>query len=164
MSDPFSGRVCHLKEDGVYIFRKWNGELVYSKNIGDIAKAWFPEVDAADVKVAVQKGVIPRASSVHFLPSSGPVENYDDVFHDAPDQPINSFTGYRVHQHQSPSSDESVSIKVIYSLVMYLAGGEKAAYEYLLNWIADLFQNPTSTVRVAICHYSVQGTGEYGRQ
>jgi hypothetical protein len=74
-----------------------------------------------------------------------------------PESEYNLFNGFAVEKLEYESDYD---IKTILNQIMLLCGNDIATYEYLLNYIADIFQNPEQKPGVCIIMNGDQGTGK----
>lgn len=72
---------------------------------------------------------------------------------------FNTFRGFRLNNNLPIDCD--ISNSLFYNhLFLYFCNRNQECFNYLLNWIADLIQNPSSVAEVMIIFVSLQGLGK----
>lgn len=72
----------------------------------------------------------------------------------------NSWEGFEVEKVAPCEEDEAPGLKVILDHILLLSDGDVECYNYIIKWLAHLFQYPSEKNNTALCFRSKQGIGK----
>ncbi|CAL6313079.1 unnamed protein product [Bathycoccus prasinos] len=92
-------------------------------------------------------------------PNKKAFRKMDVVPKDCPPDVYNLWDGYDIEKKKIVS-EETGDIQPFLDLLWDMSGGEESVQEYLLKWIAFLFQNPEKKPKTALVFQSKEGSGK----
>ncbi|CAL6390643.1 unnamed protein product [Bathycoccus prasinos] len=92
-------------------------------------------------------------------PNKKAFRKMDVVPKDCPPDVYNLWDGYDIEKKKFVS-EETGDIQPFLDLLWDMSGGEESVQEYLLKWIAFLFQNPEKKPKTALVFQSKEGSGK----
>ena len=92
--------------------------------------------------------IAPSYTSYKFMPYN-PLETFDNDN----SMYINTFTGYSAYPLESYKDNETI-VKFEHYIKHYICSDDTSLYTWVMDWIADIFQNPANKKGTAIYLYS----------
>ena len=92
-------------------------------------------------------------------PNKKAFRKMDVIPKDCPPDVYNLWEGYDIEKKKI-ASEETGDIQPFLDLLWDMSGGEETVQEYLLKWIAFLFQNPEKKPKTALVFQSKEGSGK----
>jgi hypothetical protein len=136
-----------------------NELIIYKKNdfYDAYSNLYYYSVDKESVKQVLKKH--------KFMPiwlNDENIRTYKklEFYPDADKCPVNHYNLFDGLEINKIKTDEEGDISLILEHVRKLAGNSDDTYNYLINWLADIVQNPSTLRGIALIFVSEQGAGK----